>query len=254
MKISVIIPSRCDIDARSAYKDLFLDRALQTIRNQTEHIYEICIGVQAHTKSLDRLIAFYPDWNIRIVVTDRKGQAAALNEAAAVASGDLLAFLEDDDLWHPKRLMYGLKLLKEMDCEFVSSNQEEVTAEGNHLRINDFPTPSGWLLTHELWLKSGGFDETHRWHLDCDFLGKLSKLQTKRAHLVERGSKLDGRDWLSNVSRFSSICCTSEKDPLVTRLINPRGGMSTITSDATALEQSTIERKRIHEKYGFMPW
>ena len=254
MKISVIIPSRCDIDPRSPYGDLFLERALQSIRAQTVKVDEICIGVQEHPPQLQQLAERYTDWSFRVGRTDTKGQAAALNAAAAVATGDVITFLEDDDLWQPKRLMFGLKVMQDFACEFASSNQQEVTIDGKAIRINDFPTPSGWLMSAEVWRRSGGFDEAFRWHLDNDFLGKLLKMGIKRVHLTEQGATIEGRDWLKNVSQFSQICNTSESVPLVTRLHNPKGGMCTIATDPAAKTQSSREHHAMLERYGLIPW
>ncbi len=254
MKISVIIPSRCDIDPRSHQGELFLLRALQSIQAQTVKVHEVCIGVQERTPQLQQLAERYTDRHLHIVQTNTKGQAAALNAAAAFTGGDVIAFLEDDDEWQPRRLFFGLKVMQKLDCEFVSSNQLMVNLDGQVMGINDFPTPSGWLMSAALWRRLGGFDESFRWHLDTDFLGKLFKTGVKRAHLVEQDAHLEDRDWLQQVARFSRICRTSETGPLVSRLDNPKGGMSTIGVNPVAKSQSASEHQSLLQRYGMIPW
>jgi glycosyltransferase involved in cell wall biosynthesis len=242
------------VDPRSPYGDLFLDRALHSVRCQTVRVHEICIGVQQSKPELERIADRYRGWSVRVVQTDRPGQAAAMNAAAGAATGDLIAFLEDDDAWRSRRLVYGVKVMTELNGQFVSSNQEEFAVDGRLIGINDFATPSGWLMTADLWRRTGGFDESFRWHLDNEFLGKLLKLKIKRIHLTEKDAKPGDRPWLQNVAKFSEIVATSERFPLVERLQNPKGGILTIASNGTAKTESDREHQALLGRYGVTPW
>ncbi len=54
---------------------------------------------------LDYFVASRPtDYPVRVIKQDNQGQSAARNAAALAATGDLLAFLDQDDLWHPEHL------------------------------------------------------------------------------------------------------------------------------------------------------
>lgn len=227
---------------------------MHSIRRQAVDIHEICIGVQHVNKRLTKVSEYYSNWPIIVAKTDKLGQAAAINAAAAHATGDIITFIEDDDEWHSKRLTYGLMMVKDFNFDFVSTNQQEVDTEGVKIRINDFPTPTGWLMTADLWRRSGGFDENFRWHLDNEYLGKIMKIGAKRIHLVERGAAINERGWLENVSHYSNIACTSEESPLGIRLRNPNGGMSRISADPVAYSQSRWEHTLMIERYGYIPW
>ena len=131
------------------------------------------------------------DW-IFFAPAREQGQAAAINAAMAEARGDYLAILEDDDCWRPNFIEHGLRAIGEYD--FVSSNQLEVPPGGDAGRINDFPTPSGWFMRRDLWREIGGMDISYRYHLDNDWLGRLSDAGKRRLHLVEAAAPENAED------------------------------------------------------------
>lgn len=76
-------------------------------------------------------------------------------------SADYVAFLEDDDQWHPERTTVALRALANGD--FTSTTQLELEESGSITRINDFPTPSGWFMPISSWQRVGPFNEAYRW-------------------------------------------------------------------------------------------
>ena len=110
---------------------------------------------------------------VRFVSAPAASQASALNSAASVFDHDLIAFLEDDDLWSEQFLEVALPALDQ--APFVSSTQLEVDGVGEVICINDFPTPSGWIMRRDVWTAVGPFDESYRFHLDNDWLGRLGE-------------------------------------------------------------------------------
>jgi len=77
----------------------------------------------------------------------------------------------------------------------------------NFLRVNDFPTPSGWFMPAVTLRKVGGFDVNLIHHQDNEWLGKLAEANLKRFHLVELTAPVElkhslaVRPWLANVIR-----------------------------------------------------
>ena len=78
------------------------------------------------------------------------------------------------------------QILQTSNTSFISSDQIEVMTDGTIVGVNDFPTPSGWLLNRKKMNSIPFFNETYRWHLDNEYLGQLNKCHTKRCHLLER--------------------------------------------------------------------
>lgn len=247
MKVSVIIPSRLQINSRDPDGKLWLNRALEAVLTQSiidDLEWEIVVGLDP---SKSPPTGSFP---VKWVNASMPSQANAVNAAVDASSGELLAFLEDDDYWLPDRLEYGLSCLDQ--CELVTSNQTEVTDDGAFVRINDCPTPSGWLLRRKTWKSLGPFDATYRFHLDTEYLGRINAAGLRRIHLVEAGA--GRRPWLDHVSRFSQILQTKHAKPLVERTVNPGGGMSLIRRDALAGQQSQKEYQRLAKRYGTIPW
>ena len=186
------------------------------------------------------------------------GEAAAVNAAVAKSRGQYLAFLEDDDRWHPNFLGYVLEAI--IDFDFVSSNQLETLPDGPVLRIFDFPTPSGWFMRRELWEQIGDFDTEYRYHCDNDWLGRLTNAEKRRVHLVEAGAPRvieetrAERPDLDSVRSISVIGHHAEHVPLVTRTVNPGSGMTSIRTTSHAASQSRQECARLTDIYGHVPW
>jgi hypothetical protein len=246
MRVSVIIASRLQVQQFSGADCLWLDRAIRSVWRQTtaaKNELEVIVGLDPGVALPTRLS------NVLGAHAIRPGQSAALNAAVSAATGDLLAFLEDDDYWEPKRLEYGLRCLDKHDL--VTCNQREVDADGSFVGINDYPTPCGWLLRMSTWKAVGLFDETFTF-TDSEWLGRANAARIRRMHLVESGAQV--RTGLFNVARHSAIAMTGERDPLVIRTVNPHGVMGTAQGDGPARLQHEAEVQRIIQKYGEMPW
>lgn len=268
-RVSVVIPSRLQVNLASPDLNLYLDLCLGGIMRQTADVeLEMIVGLDAGQLSgvPGRFLEKGPI-PLLFVESDGTGQAKAVNAAAAKATGDVLAFCEDDDLWDPRKLDYQLPLLEQADL--VTCSQRERTAQGAFVRVNDFPTPSGWVMKIGLWQRMGfagktdgymGFDESFRYHVDTEWLGRantvgrITGLRVSRFHLIPD----DGRpptDWLRNVARFSRVGKTDGfTEALVHRTVNPGGGMSRIAADPEARAQSQREHEIMMERFGTVPW
>lgn len=119
-----------------------------------------------------------------------KGTAPAeiWNKAAAAARGSYLAFLETDDVWHPRYLSYQHAVFESMPdalysrvgyCTrdlrgdgFLPVATEAVDAPDEVLDIlasADLPTLSCLAVSRSLLLRSGGLDGRARTHMRIDF-------------------------------------------------------------------------------------
>jgi glycosyltransferase involved in cell wall biosynthesis len=262
--LSVIIPSRLDSIRVEDPDRLWLDRAVESIHAQSvaaAYDIEIIVGLDPGTAPPARLQSAAPDLIFANAAPSEGRQAAALNAAAARARGEYLALLEDDDHWQPRFLEHALKAIGE--CQFVSSNQLELPPDGTVGHINDFPTPSGWFMRRSLWLEVGEMDTSYRYHLDNDWLGRLSDAGNRRVHLVERTVAEDvhelqkNRPLLHNFIEakpgFNFVVRHGGDGPLVLRTANPVGGMSMIAASPEAKAQSEAEQERLKAVYGRFP-
>jgi hypothetical protein len=246
MLVSVIIATRLQPRPDAGAEAIWLDRALRSVRRQilsTTVQLEIVVGLDPGACLPERMAGLIA------ATAPRKRQAAALNAAVAASSGELLAFLEDDDYWEPKRLLYGLQNIEKYDL--ITSNQREVDPDGSFLGINDYPTPSGWLLRRTAWKLVGPFDEDFTF-VDSEWLGRANNAKLRRLHLIEANAS--DRKRLGLVARTSHIGCTAERDPLVIRTENAIGVVGTARQDEAARKRHEDDVGRLQELYGGTPW
>jgi hypothetical protein len=252
----VIIPSRL---ANNSKGELFLQMAVNSVHRQTiKSLIKINISVGV---DLDSIPPMSNQWSQIHFCVGGSTQAAALNAASAILDHELVAFLEDDDEWHPTFLETAIHGLEHVD--FISSTQLEVNADGFVLGINDFPTPSGWVMKSEVWKNIARFDENYLFHLDNEWLGRLALSQFKRAHLVEATAPIDSnslirRPWLLNVLRNGGpnvkLIRHNQLIPLVKRTVHGKSGMAEIANDVRSKMRSDKEHELLIKRFSRIPW
>jgi glycosyltransferase involved in cell wall biosynthesis len=254
---SVVIPSRSQ-----PLQTEFLRRAVKSIKAQTIYptiVVKIIVAVDQGQSLPAGLI---DELELIEVISHAKSQAAALNAGIRSADTDCIAFLEDDDRWHPRFLEFAYKALA--SAGFSSSTQLEVDDKEAIVRINDFPTPSGWLMPLTTLRTVGEFNENFRWHLDNEWLGRLTKNNIPRVHLAEATAPIDYglmsqvRPWLANVIKVGGPLCRvvrhDEPFPLVRRMVHARSGLGQIRESKELQSESQREYQTIISQFGTIPW
>jgi glycosyltransferase involved in cell wall biosynthesis len=255
--VGVVIPSRSQ-----PQQSLLLNRAIASISKQTAQAacrIEVVVSID---KGAAAPVLNKTSLPVRLVESEGRNQAAALNAGVRHTSSDYISFLEDDDQWLPEYLEAALVALSE--ATFVSSTQLESDASGRIVRINDFATPSGWSMPRSTWDRVGPFDEGFRWHLDNDWLGRLTRSGTQRIHMIEATAPLHVemmkviRPWLYSVLESSGpsgrVMRHSLLVPLVNRLVHERSGTHCIAADPAAAIESEAEHSRLIQRFGHIPW
>ncbi|MEO8304989.1 MAG: glycosyltransferase family A protein [Betaproteobacteria bacterium] len=252
MSIAVVIPSRLAPNSSSAPvaadRALYLDRALASVQAQTRRdlISQVVVCVDpGRSREVPARIALtsFGGLAVEVIEGDTASQASALNAGIRSVTAGWIAFLEDDDVWRPERIETQWEYAGKHDL--VTSSQEEVGENGAHVRIQHFPTPSGWLLRAD-GRDSPRFDESFVWHVDTEMLGQLKRANARRVHFAPAEHVGNGLAWVA----CSSSIARNAGAPLVIRTLNTLGGMAQISRSARAARQSRLEYQEIRRRYG----
>ena len=171
-----------------------IERALRSIAQQTMTPREIVIvddGSDDDTAKIARSFAdVVAPSALRIVTQPNLGAGAARNRALAEATQPLVAFLDADDEWLPKKLERSVSELNAGDYVLVAHDYLDVTPDGEILcdcRIRFLAPPDPWIQLYrrgyipscavvakrDAVLAVGGFDESLRNAQDFDLWLRL---------------------------------------------------------------------------------
>jgi len=119
----------------------YLERAIESVLAQTFTDYEIIVADDGSTDNTRELIGRY-DGRINYLYQTNRGLSSARNLALSKASGDLIAYVDADDMWYPHKLETQVGFLAtHPECGFVHSDFT-VIDEANrvtHRRFNHEP-------------------------------------------------------------------------------------------------------------------
>src|SRR5712691_11630296 len=113
--VSVIIP---------AYNVApYIGETLDSVFAQTFADYEVIVinDGSPDTEELERELARFID-RIRYIKQENRGASAARDAGLRAARGELVAFLDADDLWLPNYLDEQIKFMRERDCDLVCAD------------------------------------------------------------------------------------------------------------------------------------
>jgi len=167
MKISVILP---------VYNGAsFVKLALESVLRQTLRPAEIIVIDDGSTDGSLSILESYGS-DISLHTQANAGVASARNKGVELGSGDLIAFLDQDDIWYPHKLEKQAGCLSSRESiRFVYSNMDLIDGKGRiarHLTMESItpqwispllggrlhPYPSTVLMEKSLFTGAGGFD------------------------------------------------------------------------------------------------
>lgn len=186
-------------------------RAVESVLAQTYTVSEIILmddgSFDGTSELLPRYVAETPTWRerVRYFRQDNQGPGAARNNGIGKATGDWLAFIDNDDLWLPQKLEWQFSAIDEFktrcgacitDAWFMNNPNMKMTlfqlAAKQHLGATGLiEDPLKYMLEtksiegiHPVWLqnlvtrtelarKIGGFDPNFRFGDDDDFAFRL---------------------------------------------------------------------------------
>lgn len=178
--VSVVIP--CFNGAQH------LGEALESVRAQTRSAHEVIVVDDGST---DGSAVIAHAFGAVVVTQPNRGEGAARNRGAAVASGDAIAFLDADDRWRPRHIEVVSGLLEQYPNAVGAFGAMETfgavrqylpgyVAEGGERRVLK-EAFRDWLhgtiaaiVRREALIEVGGFDEVGRSAVDYDFWLRLA--------------------------------------------------------------------------------
>ncbi len=167
--VSVIIP---------AYNvEQFLGEAIQSVLDQTYQSFEVIVVNDASTDNTDKIIQSFRDPRLKYFTHKRnRGLPATRNRGIRWSTGEIIALLDADDVYHPEKLRYHVDFLQENSEVGVSYNPRFDVIDScdivqalwwppSRVELSDlvlgFPfSPSDMVIRREWALQVGLFDES----------------------------------------------------------------------------------------------
>jgi len=214
--------------------------AIDSVLAQTTSEYELIVVDDGSTDETPGRLRGYGE-KLTVLSQSRRGVAAARNLGATHASGRYLAFLDSDDIWHPRKLERQVAFM-ESSPEVEICQTEEIWIR-NGVRVNPrnkhrkpsgdifraslelcLVSPSAVMMRRDLFERVEGFDESLPVCEDYDLWLRIAKdieiplipeaLVTKRGGHADQLSRstwgLD-RFRVQSIAKLVEACLDEEK-------------------------------------------
>lgn len=187
-RVSVVIPSYNG--------DRYLSQAIDSVLSQTYSNYEIVIVDDGSTDNTSNIIQHYIDTHqnpslIRYILQSNQGVAAARNRGIQEARGELIALLDQDDVFLPEKLAHQVDCFDANPRVAIVNSGWRLIDQNNHnisdiepwhnlpdLTLETWITrtpilPSSLMFRRECWEAVGGFNSRFNGVDDVDFIWRL---------------------------------------------------------------------------------
>lgn len=184
LSVSVVIPMY--------NHERYVVEAVRSALDQTHPPREVIVVDDGSTDgSATALDAFGDD--VTLLSQRNTGVSGARNAGVAASSGDVLAFLDADDRWHPRKLERQTAALASSSVPFVHCAMREIDDAGEVLGVVEdgldgwvevelllfrrsviIGGGSGFLVTRKVFDTIGGFDERLSTSADWDFFRRVA--------------------------------------------------------------------------------
>jgi glycosyltransferase involved in cell wall biosynthesis len=187
LRISVVIPTY--------NHGTFVRHALASVLGQTVPASEVIVVDDGSTDDTAAVLRTYDNGRVRVIRQANRGVAAARNAGAATATGDLVAFLDSDDVWMPAKLESQVsRFVAAPELGLVHCGLDEVDGRDRLIRRR-LDGMEGWVAEEMLLFRRGvifgagstamvssvafravgGFDERLSTAADWDFCYRIAR-------------------------------------------------------------------------------
>ncbi len=191
--VSVIIP---------AYNsESFIKETLQSVSAQSYKNFEVIVVNDGSTDKTRDIISEFvaSDKRFCLIEKENGGAASARNLGVEKAKGDLIAFLDSDDLWHPDKILKQVQYLKKYPEVGFASCLAVIIDENSNSR----GLLGGRIFNGNCYKKmleaSGGISGGSILLVRKECLDKADKFQTELEHYEDWGM------WLSLAKMFHMV-------------------------------------------------
>jgi GT2 family glycosyltransferase len=219
-KVSVIIPTY--------NRSELVREAIASVLAQSFSDFELIVVDDGSEDGTAEVVRAFPD--VRYVYQLNCGVSAARNHGVSLSTGELIAFLDSDDLWQPCKLeqqvAFFVEHIEAQICqteEIWLRNCVRVNPHNKHRKVGGdifarslelcLVSPSAVMMRRELFGRIGGFDETLLACEDYDLWLRIAA--TTPIHLIEtplvikRGGhadQLSHQFWGMDRFRIKALC------------------------------------------------
>lgn len=195
----------------------FIGEALESALSQTYRPVEIVVVDDGSTDVTRETVRRFS--GVRLLEQNHAGPAAARNRGISEARGELVAFLDADDLWKPEKLEIQVPLFENPKVGLVYCNFDYIDEQGKQIRTRLGRWHRGaifeqimkyglvWTGTvitrRSVFERTGGFDEKMPVSEDWDMWLRISAfheadydIRTLASYRQRRGSLLGGVEFI----------------------------------------------------------
>ena len=215
--VSVIIPTY--------NRSWAIQEAIDSVLDQDFTDYELIVVDDGSDDNTPTILAGYGQ-PVTVFRQSNRGVSAARNQGLAAASGQLIAFLDSDDLWLPRKLSTQVEFFKDNPDAVINQTQERWIRNG--LRVNPklrHHKFSGMIFEHSLAL--------------C--LVSPSAVMIKKSLFCDVGVFDEQLPACEDYDLWLRISCRYPVHLIDTPLIIKRGGHADQLSKATGLDKYRIQ-------------
>jgi Glycosyl transferase family 2 len=169
----------------------FIADALDSVLGQTALPTQIIVINDGSTDdTCARLLAYQN--RITVINQTNQGAAVARNAGLRIATGDFIAFLDADDVWHRRKLEMQLQVMhrrseiqllgtRTFDCPcvdepFISDDADVEEVSRDRLLVRNYFTASSIMVRREIVTRLGGFDTSISSVEDFDYWQRVAQV------------------------------------------------------------------------------